>query len=106
MGRVESTGEVRPNQCDYNDARPRTFSFIFPSPVRRYTAGLSVVSHTLCKMDVLPAFARPIMSTLNLISGTRRPGLECSFPIFVGLGIGKQVDLIPLNHRFDTFSFL
>ena len=33
--------------------------------------GLSVVSQTLCKIEVLPAFALPIMSTLNLTFGAR-----------------------------------
>src|SRR6266702_4204275 len=36
--------------------------------------GLSVVSHTLCKMVVLPAFALPIIRTRNLIFGIRRRG--------------------------------
>ena len=33
--------------------------------------GLSVVSQTLCNIEVLPAFALPMMSTLNWTSGVR-----------------------------------
>ena len=33
--------------------------------------GLSVVSQTLCKIEVLPAFALPMMSTLNRTFGVR-----------------------------------
>ena len=36
--------------------------------------GLSVVSQTLCKIEVLPAFALPMMSTLNLTFGARGLG--------------------------------
>lgn len=36
--------------------------------------GLSVVSQTLCKIDVLPAFARPIISTRKSIFGSWRGG--------------------------------
>jgi hypothetical protein len=36
--------------------------------------GLSVVSHTLCRIDVLPAFALPIRRTRNWTFGTRRRG--------------------------------
>ena len=36
--------------------------------------GLSVVSQTLCNIEVLPAFALPMMSTLNRTFGAR--GLE------------------------------
>ena len=36
--------------------------------------GLSVVSQTLCKIDVLPAFARPMISTRKSIFGSRRGG--------------------------------
>ena len=36
--------------------------------------GLSVVSQTLCKIEVFPAFALPMMSTLNWTFGTRGRG--------------------------------
>ena len=36
--------------------------------------GLSVVSQTLCNIEVLPAFALPMMSTLNWTSGAREFG--------------------------------
>ena len=48
--------------------------------------GLSVVSQTLCKIEVFPAFALPMMSTLNRVPGMRgrwRPG-------GVGAGIGGR----------------
>ena len=36
--------------------------------------GLSVVSQTLCNIEVLPAFALPMMSTLNRTFGAREFG--------------------------------
>jgi hypothetical protein len=47
--------------------------------------GLSVVSQTLCKMVVLPAFARPIMRTRNWRFGLFA-GTEFLFPISLSLG--------------------
>ena len=40
--------------------------------------GLSVVSQTLCKIDVLPAFALPMIRTRNRMSGSRRRGCSAS----------------------------
>lgn len=42
-----------------------------PHGPRLYVSGLSVVSHTLCKRDVFPAFALPITRTRNSTFGTR-----------------------------------
>jgi hypothetical protein len=60
------------------------------SPPRQATR-LSVVSHTLCKMEVLPAFARPIIRTRKLIFGSGQwsfvvPIMETEF--------GRQESLI------------
>ena len=46
------------------------------------------MSQTLCNMEVLPAFALPIMSTLNRIFGTRRLGAGGGAGARVGDGAG------------------
>ena len=68
----------------------------------RQTTGLSVVSHTLCKMEVFPAFARPIMRTRNLIFGRGRWGLVV--PIGV-TEFGRQESLIEVISSGWTLVF-
>ena len=66
--------------------------------------GLSVVSQTLCRTDVFPAFALPIISTRNRTLGIRR------FGCWVSMERGEQealIDLIPwsLIKWFTQFTF-
>ena len=64
------------------------------------------MSQILCKIEVLPEFARPIMRTRNLIFGRRRwdvegtAGTEFVLPMGVGVGVGKGVgvQLIDMSH--------
>ena len=53
--------------------------------------GLSVVSQTLCKIEVLPAFALPMMSTLNLTFGARGLGAGARDGAGDGVGDGTGV---------------
>ena len=48
--------------------------------------GLSVVSQTLCKIEVLPAFALPMISTLNWTFGARGLGAGARY----GAGDGED----------------
>ena len=50
--------------------------------------GLSVVSQTLCNIEVFPAFALPMMSTLNRTFGTRGLGAEVRDGDGTGVGAG------------------
>src|SRR6266702_3406648 len=54
--------------------------------------GLSVVSQTLCRMDVFPAFALPIIRTRNRNFGIRGRGCCMSIGATV---FGEEIDLIP-----------
>ena len=83
---------------------PRTSSL--SPPFCRYITGLSVVSQTLCRMDVLPAFALPIMRTRNRMFGTRRRGCWVNIgATMCGKARGQRVDRFdPVLDRWFTRS--
>src|SRR6266702_3362151 len=72
--------------------------------------GLSVVSHTLCKMVVLPAFALPIIRTRNWISGIRGRGCCVSIgaTVFRKKRVVDRSDPVPDRWfaRSSWFTFL
>src|SRR6266404_7476023 len=66
--------------------------------------GLSVVSQTLCKIVVFPAFALPMTRTRNLMFGI---GWDCFVSIaFVSIGERQSQESIQnvLVHRFTRLS--
>src|SRR6266571_3756927 len=69
--------------------------------------GLSVVSQTLCKMDVFPAFVLPIIRTRNRIFGIRGRGCCVSIGATV-FGKERAVDRFDpvLDRWFTRFTFL